>query len=477
MAFMDGSLYAGIGDYYDPNEASTCNAVVARLDVPTGQPSSNGTWYPDGPGTGLGAGGTNNPQAPGAGEPNDTGAFLNVMQNAGSNPGTACNNGQNSFMFQAVDSMGVVNFTQDMNGKPISSTNVLVTGFWDWGTNGIWVGQMSDNGTGTATHTWYKTNLYSGAGSTEEVRSVYSYTDSSPNQMQIAFAGSDFTHGIFSGMYNSSTNQINWNTTPESGSASNQPCGSAANVCRVMAFAQCGTPTHLYATMFDQVWMRTDDTTGGPNNNGDGRGTWSVVYRGSDLVGKGTESSGWRGLTCVKSTFPGDTQDMLIAAFEGAGQVYAFQLGSASNNYAIQQTKVELYANQWLSSQLGLVTYSVLAFNDMPLTGYGVTGCYDRYIGLGDLAVEANSYPTPLYVSGSYHYPYAGYTVRHCDGTYDNFIQIHNLNDTNTLVATRTMIPSQFPGDPAGTVFAGGFDTMNGAFANTNWLYRGTAQQ
>jgi hypothetical protein len=42
------------------------------------------------------------------------------------------------------------------------------------------------------------------------------------------------------------------------------------------------------------------------------------------------------------------------------------------------------------------------------------------------------------------------------------------------LVATRAIIASPFADDPAGTVYAGGFDAGNLTPHNSAWLYRGT---
>ena len=126
------------------------------------------------------------------------------------------------------------------------------------------------------------------------------------------------------------------------------------------------------------------------------------------------------------------------------------------------------------------------------------------YVGLGRFSVASDAvfpdgvgdkvgalYVIPASGGGNpyYLYPFASYTVRHCDGTYDNLIPIHNTIDANLwLEATRTMIPSSFSGDSPGTVFAGGFDVMKASSfvpwnqnhtnpQNTNWLYRGTPQQ
>ena len=96
------------------------------------------------------------------------------------------------------------------------------------------------------------------------------------------------------------------------------------------------------------------------------------------LAGEGLHACGAHFLVIPAQSY------MLIADYEGLGQITDFQLGNSSNSYQIQQTTVELNVQNWISSQLGwLVSYADGAYNNMPLTGYGVNGCGDLYIGLG----------------------------------------------------------------------------------------------
>jgi hypothetical protein len=59
--------------------------------------------------------------------------------------------------------------------------------------------------------------------------------------------------------------------------------------------------------------------------------------------------------------------------------------------------------------------------------------------------------------------------IRHCNGSYD--FRVITLNPT--LLATRALVVSQFPDDPAGTLYAGGYDAHDKPAHNTDWIYRG----
>ena len=71
-------------------------------------------------------------------------------------------------------------------------------------------------------------------------------------------------------------------------------------------------------------------------------------------------------------------------------------------------------------------------------------------------------------------YPTASFLVRHCNGAYDfQTIVDPSITPAPPLVATRALAVSQFPGDPAGTIYAGGFDAHSLPAHNTDWIYRG----
>jgi hypothetical protein len=261
----------------------------------------------------------------------------------------------------------------------------------------------------------------------------------------MAFAGGD-PYGIFSGGFNSTSNGVQWGATAEGGSAS-----LTANGNRVMSFAACGGK--LYASIYDAIAVRTD----GANPS------WQLYYQytGPALPGS---SSGFRGLTCVPNLKGAGS--MLIAGLEGPGDIYDIPLDGS-------QPTIELNMSNYLGTQLGaLVSYVISAYNNMIVYPQsGSTSCPDLLVGL--------SIVTPNYASDyEGYYPTASYLIRHCNGAYDSVYGIvPSITSTPSPIATRALAVSQFPGDPAGTIYAGGFDAHSLPAHNTDWLYRGIPNQ
>jgi hypothetical protein len=284
------------------------------------------------------------------------------------------------------------------------------------------------------------------SGGTGEVRSFASYTDSVTGE-EMVFAGSD-PYGIFSGGFSSASNGIVWGSTAESGTV-----GVTTGGDRVMSFAACGGA--LYATIYDAVLVRTDGASP----------SWRIYYQYSGPA-LPSSSSGFRGLTCVPNL--NGAGSMLIASLEGdSPDVYDIPLDGS-------QPTIELHTANYLSSELGTwVGYGIAAYNDMIVYPQsGSTSCPDLLLGLGLLN-------TSYYVNdydGSY--PTALYLVRHCNGEYDSVgaIVVPSITPSPTLVSTRTFVVSQFSGDPAGTLYVGGYDAHFDSAHNTDWIYRGVPQ-
>src|SRR5271155_2400563 len=161
LLFMDGSLYAGIGDWEDPQIANsqTPGAQVLRLD------SSTGSW----------------------GEDMD---FNQVVPSSGKKD------------YQAVAGLGTAHFDHDSGNNPITPVDVLMAGFWNLNYDGmpVWektVTTGSVGAQGTWTMNWLVTPQNDTSVGVGEVRSFASYTDSVTG-VEMAFAGSD-PFGIFSG--------------------------------------------------------------------------------------------------------------------------------------------------------------------------------------------------------------------------------------------------------------------------------------
>jgi hypothetical protein len=398
---MDGSLYAGIGDWMDPQLANpqTSGAQVLRLDSPTGD------WVED----------------------------QNFLQAAVDRGGSKA--------YQAIAALGKAHFDHDSNKNPITPVDVLIAGFWNLSVAGLEVGQKTVvTGSSGAHGTWTIDTLVAWPKSSGQVRSFGSYTDSVTHQ-EMVFAGSDL-YGVFSGAFNSSENAIQWSTTAEPGT-------SRVEGHRIMSFAACGGK--LYASDYDAIVVRTDGTNP----------SWQKFYQYSGPP-LNAQSSGFRGLTCVPKL--DGSGSMLIASLEGPGDIYEFPLDGS-------QPTIELYTSNYLATELGYwVGYVIAAYNDMIVYPQsGSTGCPDLLIGLGviNAANYVNDYeglyPTPTFL------------VRHCNGIYGFRTVIDpSITPAPPLLSTRALAPSQFPGDPAGTLYAGGYDAHHTAAHNTDWVYRGT---
>jgi hypothetical protein len=102
LLFMDGSLYAGIGDWEDPELANseTPGAQVLRLDSPTS------SWVED----------------------QD---FNQVVPSTGNK------------YYQAIAMLGTAHFDRDSGNNPITPVDVLMAGFWNFGMNGLPVWQKT----------------------------------------------------------------------------------------------------------------------------------------------------------------------------------------------------------------------------------------------------------------------------------------------------------------------------------------------
>jgi hypothetical protein len=118
------------------------------------------------------------------------------------------------------------------------------------------------------------------------------------------------------------------------------------------------------------------------------------------------------------------------------------------------------------------VGYGIAAYNNMivyPLSGS--TSCPDLLIGLGVLSAGSyvNNYEG--------FYPNPTFLIRHCNGVYGfRTIIAPSITPAPPLLSTRTLAVSQFPGDPAGTLYTGGYDAHSMPAQNTDWIYRGVPQ-
>jgi hypothetical protein len=399
LLFMDGSLYAGIGDWQDPEleNPQTPGAQVLRLDSP------NGSWVEDQ---------DFNQQIPRrAGEKN----------------------------YQAISILGTAHFDHDYAGNPITPVDVLLAGMWSLSNAMTIFEKTVTTGSVGGKGAWTQVFLEPPPNPWGEVRSFASYTDS-VTQVEMAFAGGD-PYGIFSGAFDSTSNAIRWGVAAEPGSETGKSH-------RVMSFATCGGK--LYASIYDAIVMRTD----GANPS------WQKLYQYPGTLP--AASSGFRGLTCVPKL--NGVGSMLISALEGKTiDIYDIPLdGSAPT--------VELYTSNYLASQLGTwIVYGAAGYDDMIVYPQsGSTSCPDHLIGLSVVVSPhyANAYEK--------NYPTALFLVRHCNGAYDlQKIVDPSIVPAPPLLATRALAVSQFSGDPAGTLYGGGYDAHGEPAHNTDWIYKG----
>jgi hypothetical protein len=157
---------------------------------------------------------------------------------------------------------------------------------------------------------------------------------------------------------------------------------------------------------------------------------------------------------------------MLLAALEGnAIDIDEFPLEES-------QPSIELHTANFVATQLGTgVGYVISAYNNMIVYPQsGSTSCPDVLLGLGFYASGyANAYEG--------YYPNPSFLIRHCNGSYDfQTIVAPSITPAPSPIATRALAVSQFPGDPAGTIYAGGFDAHHQPAHNTDWVYRGVPE-
>ena len=291
--------------------------------------------------------------------------------------------------------------------------------------------------------TWTIGSLVAPPKSSGQVRSFASYTDFVTHQ-EMAFAGSDL-YGIFSGAFDSTSNGVKWGATAETGS--NPTCWAPiGGDCRTMSFAACGGK--LYASIYDAVAVRTDGATP----------SWKIFYTYPDAY-TNPSASGFRGLTCAPNL--NGSGSMLIASLEGTGDIYDIPLDGT-------QPTIELYTNNFVATQLGAwVGYDIAAYNNMVIyPKSGSSSCPDLLIGLSIVASNyANDYEG--------YYPIPTFLIRHCNGVYGFRIIDPSITPAPSPIATRALAVSEFSGDPAGTLYSGGFDAHSLPAHNTDWVYRG----
>ena len=418
--WMQGSLYAAISDWKDPqlDNPSAPGAQILRLDCPL--PTCS--WQTD--------------------------LALGQLQTSGTGPNPG------NKQFQAIGNEKAVEFDIDRNLVPLNPpVHELLASVWNRG-----AGLIQFQKIGGA---WEEVFLKSYANApfatnTAQIRTYAEYIDTVTHQ-QMVFAGTD-PFGIYSGVYDSTVGDIVWSTAaPEAGSLPsslpNQP-GNANP--RVMAMAACNG--RLYATIYDALMVRTD----GPSPS------WAIAYELPSNFGLESGSSGWRGLTCVANP-SGSGPPVLLAYLEhNPGTGWTFPTSAPYT--ATQEVNFNTLFTNTVGVQAG---YGIEAYNNTTLYPYSSgSACPDILVGftMGTAAFDDDV---------GIAYPNAQYVIRHCNGSYDNPRMVGDETQVPApaLESVRTLTVSQFPSDAPGTIYVGGYDggykQSVGSLQNTNWIYRG----
>jgi hypothetical protein len=340
----------------------------------------------------------------------------------------------------------MAHFDHDMNKVVLAApVDVLMSGF------GVTVAQKTVvTGAAGAQGTWILNKLapYSGT-NPPQIRSFANYTDSVTHE-EMAFAGGG-ANGIFSGGYNQATGRVQWGASAEAGS--NPACWKPGpHTCRTMSFAFCSGK--LYATYYDSIMVRTD----GANPS------WTTIYKYPGSY-PNPQASGYRGLSCVLNLY--GSGFMLLAALEG-GNIYSIQLDGSN-------PRTDLYTSNFISSQLGVRAgeYTIGAYNNMPEYPPAFTST------TGALLVGEGLVYVPINYSGAWnqYLRYGSLMVRYSNGAYAAYQEANaNLAQTPWPIATRAIAVSQFPGDPPGTIYTGGYDAHFQPAHNSDWVYRGVLE-
>lgn len=411
---MDGRLYAGIGYWSDSQENNPRlpGGQVLVLDSP------KGNWKVD----------------------------LNLDQRI--TTGAAA--GKRRYF--AIAMLYGATFKSDFKGRALAQPiHMLLAGAWDR------AGQLqvfSKLGTSGA---WTTTDLSPANESHHaEIRSFFVYRDKVTN-IEHVFAGTrvnnvpDSTR-IYSGTFDSSDEKIHWDKTQEAWGKNTPDLSRTTRASgRITGFAECNGK--LYASVYNMIFERQD----GPHP------IWNLVY--SHVPQKPFEegSSGFRGLSAVN--IPGQKYQQLLVTLEH-NPCIIFRINPSTFKSVAEINVSAKLREQWNTK----VGYIIAGYNDM-------LACDDP-LALQPLTLIGMETATPM-LEGRFHSfnADAHYLVRRGDGQYSvQPIADHTLDYRPNMVSVRTMVRSPFADDPAGTIYAGGFDANSVPVHNTAWIYRGVRQ-
>jgi hypothetical protein len=349
-------------------------------------------------------------------------------------------------LYQAISNLQTVRFATDDAGHQMANpVDVLIAGVWKRGTGlDVFVRRP-----GAGPDRWTRMII---PGEEEaprgtQTRSFFHHRDR-VSGVDMIFAGA--SNFIFSGAFNQAKDKIVWNSNFEwQGEHTGKPVAAG----RVSSFAEANGK--LYATARGVIYERAD----GPNPS------WKSVF---ETTIYGDKVTGLRGLTAIPN--PSGKGQVLVASIEDHPARIYFVDPNILDGSGQFSSRLELDVSAFLTETLGTrVGYAGIAYNDTTAYPDPSGGCTRLLIGLE--AVAPNG---PRTFGARHHISNAYYLVRDCDGRYAlREIRDDAIDPQPDLVAVRALIVSPFPSDPAGTVYAGGFDTNRDPVHNTAWLYKG----
>lgn len=354
-------------------------------------------------------------------------------------------------LYLAISVIEPLRFTKDRYGKKlVRPADLLLASVWKRGVGLDLFSRVAGS------NEWTKSTI-PGEGSASrgtQIRAFATHTDSVTGE-ELAFAGA--TRRIFAGEYGPVVKKIVWKTDAEwkAPNSSDNLNEAGAAKGRVTSFTNCNGK--LYATAFDTLLERVD----GQN------ATWRSVFTTEVRAAVGEAAkhvSGMRGATCINGG-----RSLLIAVEDRPTRVLRVDLTRKDSGGTYPGT-VDMDVSALLSEKLHTnATYGITAYNNMA-TLPGPNGC-TRYA----MGVEANTPRDPKAYLG--HLAGAYMLIRECDASYT----LHEVVDTSlspkpSIESLRAVIPSPFADDPAGTLYAGGYDCNAKPAHNTAWLYRGVPE-
>jgi len=347
--------------------------------------------------------------------------------------------------YQAISTLEKVRLTTDSAGRALADpVDLLLAGVWNRAV-GL---DVFSRGVGSG---WSKIPIpgQEDVPRGTQVRAFSLHKDQITG-IDIVFAGA--TNAIFTGTYDGEHHQIVWNAQPEwRGHFADDPDGPKG---RVSCFVECGGK--LYAAAYDTIYERSDGKSP----------AWRKVFQ-TTIHAQSNRVTGFRGLTCIRDS-SGSADVLLVGVEDNPVRIYRIDPHKIDAGGEFSGT-LDLNVSAFLTKALGTdATYGIVAYNNM--TKYPDAAKADCSLLIG---LETATPRAARMVAGR-HNPNAYYLVRDCNGGYFlREICDLQIKPKPMLESVRTLAVSPFPSDPAGTVYAGGFDANGTAAHNTAWLYKG----